>query len=445
LKSVITYFCTLLLVAVAARGAQLTSVQSSYHAYGNFAILVLRFDDQVSHEVQSSAGGSVLVITFPDCKLSATASADLKTIRNQLQKGAQAVDDTKDLVLHLEFTQAMKVRVSDTRNPHSVILDISPASGSETTGLKQTAEKKPPPATPVQSIAPREKFKSGSAEYYTDQGKRALASKNEHAALDYFGKALQLQPNNAQVHYLLGLLQRKWGQPQSAITHFLKAKSDSGYFAPAAIELAALYHQLGRTTDEVGQWEDFFTSMKKAQSLPDSLPDIVETATVPEDTIEAVVETEPPVETVPIQVETPPHIDSLAATTSLKPEKSKSIMDYVMYAAVAILGLVIVMLYRRQRELQDTMTLLLTSDDNAEEEAPLPLAARSAAPTMPPLAERTPSQAVPAEPLGAEDTAREVLGLYKAGMSMPNIAEKLSLGQDEVKLILNLQRETQKA
>jgi tetratricopeptide (TPR) repeat protein len=444
LKSAINILCTLLLLALTAQGAQLTSVQSSYHAYGNFAILVLRFDDQVRHEVQATAGGSALIITIPDCKLTPAASADLKATRNQLQKGAHATNDDKALVLRLEFTQAMKVRISDTNNPHSVILDLSPAPGSDSTSSKKTAEIKSSPATKTENIPSHEKFKPGSADYYLDLGKQALAAKNERTALNNFGKVLRLQPDNAQVHYLLGLLQRKWGQPQSAITHFLKAKSDSAYLPQAAIELASLYHQMGRTADEVAQWEDFFTSMKKAQSLPDSLPDIQETTALPVDTLEEIVEQKPPVESPPIQIETLPHTDSLATTASLKPEKSRSIMDYLMYVAVAFLAIVVVMLYLRQRELQDTLTILLTSDEKAEEEPAPPRSARSTLATSPGVERAAPPPSTAVETQGAEDTAREVLGLYRAGMSIPNIAEKLSLGQDEVKLILNLQREERK-
>lgn len=433
MKSALTAICVSLLLAVAAQGAKLTSAQSSYHAYGNFAILVLRFDGPIDREVQPTEGGAGAVVTIANCDLTPKAAGDLAAARNLLLMSAQTQTGGQGLELHLKFAGAMKLRVSDTDEPRSVVLDFAPVESPHAKADDEplTLDGKPlEPIKKYRKAASEEPPATGSLEYYIAKGKLALAANKENAALDNFEKALRLAPNSPEVHYLLGLLQRKWGHPEAAIPHLQKAKADSGFLPLAAGELASIYHQLGRTSEEEVEWETFFAAMKKMRDLPDSLPD-------EDSALEAL---HPDSVEKPAAAVVPPPADSVRLASVVKPEKPGMIMPYLLYAALALLTIVIAMLYVRQKELQRTIQILIEKDDEPPHHAPPPPApVPMPAPAMPAI--ERPRPAAPSQPRGAEETAREVLGLYKAGMSIQGIAERLGIGQDEVKLILNLQRE----
>jgi tetratricopeptide (TPR) repeat protein len=426
-------------MAMAAQGAQLTSVQSSYHSYGGFALLVLRFDQDVAHQIESAEGGRVLLITLPGCILTPQAATELTAVRNDLQKGILTSGAAGELVLRLEFTRAIKFKGSDTYNPRCVILDFSPADDSPSSEpVKQTEPlvKKPPePIKKSEASSSSSTRSKGSAQSYANLGKQALADKRESQAIEYLTKALRLAPDHPEAHYLLGLMQRKWGQPESAIPHFQKAKADPVLVSQACMELASIYRQLGRTAEEVAEWEMFFAVMKKFHALPDSLTDLVlpdSAETLPEDN-----ESEFVAPTTPVLATQ----DSLKSVVSTTPVKSESVMVYVLSAVVALLAGVIILLYVKQRELQRTINLLMVKDEERDFGSLSSTSARPASSEPPPQLGMEPARPVPLpESRGADETAREVLGLYKAGMSIQGIAEKLAIGQDEVKLILNLQR-----
>ncbi len=406
--------CALLPALVWA--GQLTAVRSAYHAKGNYTILVLSFDESISQNLTPSADGAGLQLILSSCSASQEVIAELTSLSDNLIKGVEINSENQNLRLQFRFSGPMKVRTSETSNPYHLNLDISPVPA---------AKANPPAAAPgvdsKRKIPPAVKSNPSEPTAQTPkrdllaEGKKALSENREREALEAFEQALKQSPDLTEAHFLLGLLLRKWGQPEAAIGHFQKAKIDTIYFSRSSTELASIYRQLGRTNEEVAEWEAFFAAMKGAYAADDTLA--------------------------AEKIKTEEAADSSSTITTKndsltisKPKKAGGlvlIVQYVSLAAIFVLALAMIWLYSRQRELYRTLKVFLEKE--GEERI---------APSEQPVA-TLPQREVPisAPSPASEETAREIQSLYKAGMSIPAIAEKLGMGQDEVRLILNLMRD----
>ena len=184
-------------------------------------------------------------------------------------------------------------------------------------------------------------------------------------------------------------------------------------------QLAVFFDQMGDSAAEAQQWEAFFSTlwgedslqMAESSAQPESLGH--ETITLP-GSREAAGQEEV---TMPLS------------------ERKRFPFEVLLFGMIVIIGAVTVVLYLKQREMNRAIKTLL--DDHSHDES-------SGPPEVPPRIER--NSPLKPEPLGesgrpSDDTAHEVLALYRTGMAIPAIAEKMQMGQDEIRLILNLARE----
>jgi len=189
--------------------------------------------------------------------------------------------------------------------------------------------------------------------------------------------------------------------------------------ADLARQLAVFFDQMGDSAAEAQQWEAFFRTLWGEDSLlmaaPFAPPESLQQKTI----------------LIPGKQETagqeglaiPPH------------ERKPFPFEVLLCGLMVIIGAVTVVLYLKQREMNRAVKALL--EEHLHGESPEP-------PAAPPRLER--NAPLKPEPLGesarpSDDTAREVLALYRTGMAIPAIAEKMQMGQDEIRLILNLARE----
>jgi tetratricopeptide (TPR) repeat protein len=399
-----------------AFGGELTGVQSSHHAAEQFSIIVLRFDEKPVYHLRQTNDGAGVEITIADCRVSPGVLTQIRSLRDALLKSAAAEAESNLVFLDFKFNRAVKIVERTTEKPFSLILDITPAPGAGKQPVaaadrkptsappqKNTLESEAKPRLPAADVGTTSAPQSGNELEY---GKKLLAAKREKEAYDAFRRALLENPRLVEAHYLLGLLARKWGQYDEAIGHFQAAKRDSIYARQALTELASIYRQLGRSSDEIEQWEEFFAASKNDQQMTAPAQDLPVAAA-----------------------------DSSLAHPPPRPvEKGSSPLLYFLLLIVLILICAVALLYYKQRELHRTIAALLESGEEPE----------SARKRPPPAEPEPPSQEdreTTEQARKAEETAREVQSLYDAGMSIPAIAEKLNMGQDEVRLILNLMRE----
>ncbi len=401
-----------------AIGGELTGVQSSHHPAEQFSIIVLRFDEKLAYHIRQTGNGSGAEITIADCRVSPGVLSQIRSMRDALLKSAAAEAESNLVFLDLKFHRAVKIVARTTEKPFSLILDIAPApaTGTGTVPATTTDREKPSSTPPKNSQAKESKPIPPAAEAKAtvapssgndlENGKQLLAAKREKEAYDAFRRALRVNPKLSEAHYLLGLLARKGGQYDEAISHLQAAKTDSVYTRQALTELASIYRQLGRSTDEIEQWEEFFAASRKNQRMSPAADEI-----------------------------SAPPTDTALGKPSQKPEeKSPGFLLYFLLFVVVMLICAVALLYYKQRELNRTIAALLENEDEPE----------SAPKERPPAEPAPPSQEdkeIAEQTRKAEETAREVQSLYDAGMSIPAIAEKLNMGQDEVRLILNLMRE----
>ncbi len=413
-----------------AGGSLLTSVQSSYHATGNFAILVLRFDGPFTHHIQETEDGQSVLLKLVQCQAAADAPAQLSSLNNALVDQAQLETAAEMLTVRLRFRAPMKLKVSRTQNPYSLILDVAPLTKSlAPTGRKNvaTSPKSPGKKAALTPAKPKPKESQPAVKTYADWlsgGKNMLAQKQEREALETFQQATRQFPDSAEAHYWLGLLLRKWGQPEAAIEHFQKAKTDSLFFIQASTELASIYHLLRLTAEEVAEWEGFFNALRRANPTWETIAD------------DSLPEREPDVELVVGQEVEPP------ATLETSPPAPRTGIptEWALLAIIILLFAVILFLFLKQRDLNRTIANLLQQD---EEETVVRRKHKpdSTSPEPPAFQESRSDESGSREERHTTEMAREVLGLYRAGISIPAIAERLKMGQDEVRLILNLVKE----
>jgi type IV pilus assembly protein PilF len=94
-----------------------------------------------------------------------------------------------------------------------------------------------------------------------EQGLRSLADHQASPALSAFKEAVQLDPENANYHNVLGVVYLEIHQPADAETEFRKAvELDPGY--------GEAIHNLGLSFAEQGRYEDAIVQYRKAISMP---------------------------------------------------------------------------------------------------------------------------------------------------------------------------------
>jgi len=370
LKSLLTCLLILGLLPTAVCGSQLLTAQSSYHQKGNFAILVLHFDERTAYQLQVGDGGLSAQITLSNCRADVQAAAELTALKNALIRKVQMQEREQALVISLQFSAAAKLVLRETEDPYSLILDMTQIGKSKQQDRKSIS----PPAT---KVTPAPKKTPIQAPPPKSKERNRLAEAQE--------KPAQTQPPEA-----------------------LKAQ-----------KMASVYHQLGNKEAEVQQWESFFEAYKGSRTPLDSFPDalIFERGATSKD-----------LEGIKSGATVEPAVRAPAKRSSLA-------VELLLGAIIAALGVVVLVMYLRQRELNRAIKALLES---TEEPSPRRSAEapedRSGRPGM--ESGKTSEVSRP-----AEETAREVLALFQTGISIPAIAEKLNMGQDEVRLVLNLARE----
>ncbi|MFH1862044.1 MAG: tetratricopeptide repeat protein, partial [bacterium] len=283
-------------------------------------------------------------------------------------------------------------------------------------------------------------------------GKALLQAGEDRQAYEAFERAALQYPDSFAPYLYMGILQARWGMLQSALLSLKVAQQDSSLFVLASTEIAGIYRLLGNDQAETAVWEALFSFLKRndEKTLPSS-----------------------------------DSSDALKTTTALdEPAKSskqfilrrtlafRKPMDYIFSTLILLLCLSTVLLHRQQRRLQRQW-----ADFNAPKGSDPPEDVYSQS-ESPPSSKIESSAAPPSggfevhavkratETEGSEadfvkftngenhpvqhsrtydppivDSARKVVVLHDAGLSVQEIAEKLDLGQDEVRLILNLQRE----
>ncbi|HEX7345039.1 MAG TPA: hypothetical protein VF398_12290 [bacterium] len=196
-------------------------------------------------------------------------------------------------------------------------------------------------------------------------------------------------------------------------------ESESLSDADLARQLAVLFDQMGDSAAEAQQWEAFFRTLWGEDSLLTAAP-----SAQPESLVHETIR-------VPSSRE--------AASQEVLPmpprERKRFPFEMLLSGLIVIIGAVTVVLYLKQREMNRAIKALLDDHSHGESSGP---------PKASPRLERT--SPLKSDPLGeagrpSDDTAREVLALYRTGMAIPAIAEKMQMGQDEIRLILNLARE----
>lgn len=99
-------------------------------------------------------------------------------------------------------------------------------------------------------------------------GASSVQRGNLSAGLDHYLKALELDPENPEIHYNLALVYRDLGQHQLALNHFQKTLSLRPDFPEAQIDVGILYTQLKEWDLAIHHFE------KAANNLLYQTPDI---------------------------------------------------------------------------------------------------------------------------------------------------------------------------
>jgi hypothetical protein len=364
-------------MAGASGASQLLSTHSSYHQKDKFAILVLRFDAKTEYRFAEQANGLTGTITLMNCSIETQATADLIAVKNPLIKKIDTQKAGRDLNIALQFGQAAKLKLRQTENPFSLIVDIAPtpknAKESPKVSPAPSKEKAAPKKTPTKET-------------------KSKPSKNRN-------RLAEVTP-----------------APPMPINEE----------ADKARQMAVYYDQTGDTAGEVKQWETFLHALFGADSAAQVTPPIDLAKGSPEKSVL----------TEPSRAEAP-------VGGAARPSPWRLPLEFALCLAILTLGIISLMLYLRQRELNRAIQALLSGMPE-EEKKPFrggrPAAADRNPEVAPETIQKTSSVSAASE-RPSEDTAREVLGLYRTGMAIPAIAEKMRMGQDEIRLILNLARE----
>jgi len=422
------------MLPVAAWCGRLTSISASKNTNDGFSIVALHFDEVVPYTVRELDGGQKLQLSIPNCRADQQASENLSVLKNALIKDVNTSDESHNLVLEFRFTGRMKSNVWETRNPFSLVLDISPdvkvenKAGSNAITQNQSGHtNKKPVFRPAGARAARDQEKNQS------EGSQKESSNKRTSGTSNKVKSAEATP---AVHFQKGLTLKAQGRYEPALEQFKEARKDSSLYAKCTIEIAGLYHQLGRSGDEISEWEALFDFMKERGYTPAMIGSRLGGAAghLGYGTL-------------------PPEDRALSPATAEKTRRTGA-GQYLLYSIIAALVLVVIWLFWTVRKLQTTLFYLSIERDSPEEEE----LEKTGEPEEEPQKEsasddlheppeetastdvsRGESETEPSK--ASEETALEIISFSEQGLSIPEIAEKLGMGQDEVKLILNLQRE----
>lgn len=434
-----------LVLPAAAWSGRLVSVNASKNTSAGFSIVSLHFDDAVPYTVHEAEDGRKLHLYLPDCQIAEGVQANLSSIRNANIQRIGATTEKGNLVLEFEFTGAMKPSVWESRNPFSLVVDISPLAAS-LAGTERESSRGTKPASQKESLGAGEKgtFKPAGAR------RPDVSTGNQVNSIDTVGSQQRtVQENRAgsteemssEAHFQQGLQLRQQGHYAAALEHFQQAIQDTALFLRATTEIASIYRQLGRSEDEVAQWEKLFTAVKER-----GYPVVLASG---DDEI-------PPGDNLSREVTS----DSTDAPSSAK--RARSVVGnrcgyYALSGIIALLIGLATWLTFKVRGLRTALLYASLRDSSGDQ--------KSESPSESEPRDSTEGQAAPEpefassgetegdrsqpksdeegtkSPRPAHETATEVYGLSEQGCSIQEIAEKLGLGQDEVRLILNLQRD----
>lgn len=453
-----------LLIPVMGSCARLTSISASRNTEKAFSIVALHFDEEVSYTVLETKEGRSLRLSLPDCQIETSAAEKLTSLRDACIQSVQWEAHSDELVLVVTFRGQMKPLVWETRNPFSLVLDISPAEvqGSSTqpqSSLKKDSETKKEPAVEVTEPPAEKTVAAAQPEKEVKASPQSIKPKTNEKKEEK--KIILPDAESPQGHFLTGSMLRQKGQYSEALLHFQQARKDPDLYARSTAEIANIYHQIGSVEKEILEWENLFRHVtQETQSqrvIAGSYTGTIEhqgNAGISQD-----------------------QHDANSEVHSVTSKKSGSVLIYLSVGMVLILSVILFRFYSKKKEMR-LYSLLHTEEESAEEEKvpakPEPVAKQeekappetsekteikedsdwgkkptveSALPPLDDILSEIPTKDKkkdgPIKP--AEETAREVFSLSEQGLSIQEIAEKLGLGQDEVRLILNLQREEEPA
>jgi hypothetical protein len=432
-----------LLIPLSAFAGRLMSISGSEKTRESYTILALHFDKRVPYTVQELDGGTKLKLTIPGGDVDQAALKELRALKNDLITSTSVFPTENGLILEFSFKGEVRPNVWETRNPFSLVLDISvlekpkaslkPKSTSTITATPKQQQRKFVPAGAQSRRTNKE------VEQHTAKQPSSTAAHQEKSGQSEKKSASNAADLTAETHFYKGLSLHRDGQLVKALGHFREARKDPHLFAKATAEIANIYHQLGRSEDEVAAWEEVFAKVRETghQFLDEQGSEII-----PLEAYEG------------SDHQAGDHLDSDSGEAV-----SSGVSPFILYPLIAVIMLMmgaVFMLYKKVAQLRLIVGGHGTIPEPAEEK-PMP------EPELPPeIPEPEPAtestEEVPIEeeavPWGdaeeessrpAEETAMEVISLSEQGFSIQEIAEKLGLGQDEVRLILNLQREEKAA
>ena len=124
--------------------------------------------------------------------------------------------------------------------PHPELSSAEPAVVRQLDGLRQALDAQ---------LADADTPRGPLADAYRQLGERYQAYDLVDAAAPCYRNALRLQPANPRVHYLLGVLARREGEHESAVTHLPRAIDGDGDNLAARLHFAFVQLAMGRPAD----------------------------------------------------------------------------------------------------------------------------------------------------------------------------------------------------
>jgi len=471
------FILLIFLIPLTAFAGRLQSVSGAEKAKDDYAILALHFDRVVPYSVQEDDTGRNLHLTIPDTYIEAPAERELSKLRNKLIRNVHITNVGGKLELEFEFSRPMQSLVWETRNPFSLVLDISKSqtvSQPTTIPDKELATAKQSEKSSVQKQS--DSSRNSSLKTVKNDNSKANQNVAQHMA-DTASKSIhtgsippvspseqgQLSP---QAHFLQALECKTDGNYGQALDHLQKASEEPSLYVKATTEMASIYRMLGWQEEEIAAWERLFTALQVQGLTKDETTNSRFRADYSNSDSE------------------------LRASSSSSPDHSRlsTVLTVLLTILIIGLGALAFFLYKQMTLLNFKLALNESIKTERHSEAPpqkTPEPVKQKIPepedeveiepepqpetedesdlefeeeieedldleSIQSTEEKVPwggdnlEEGVPEEERSSEDTATEVYALSEQGFTIQEIAEKLGLGQDEVRLILNLQREDSK-
>ncbi|TKJ42252.1 hypothetical protein CEE37_00820 [candidate division LCP-89 bacterium B3_LCP] len=456
----------LLLLPQVSLSGRLMSFDLSKNSNKDYSILSLHFDKVVSYTVTELDRGERLRLTLPGCQVEPLAAEEIVDIKGKLITGVKLHAQHDALVFDFHFSGRMKPVVLESRDPFSLILDISHDKSAPAVNKKpknvpqQTVQRKEkipqnPKSKPVTPTLRKEQKQSVSSEQKST--KSSVVKKKRPPA------PVSIIPSSPQGNFLEGSYLRQQGYLSEALEHFEQARRDPDMRILAIAEIASIYHQLGKRKEEVAAWEELFHILKVKYSGEAFTTHSGHTGVATGS-----------------RLWTDGHQQS--GGQAQQENRSGNTLAVIAFGLVILLSGGMVWFFLKLRRLEWLASLRSLDEEISEEKTetePKPEPEPKSEPKPQDTAEsgesdrgekpeeeevpenepETPEvESVQAEEKAEEEvkeeeeeenvvhqptekTAQEVFTLSEQGLSIQEIAEKLGLGQDEVRLILNLQRE----